>query len=78
MEVVFQDTDGRQLAKLEGLVTPEWREDLPPGWKVGAMLGLNFNVPLPGYGLYSFEILVNDNSVKSLGLRVVPAQGSRD
>lgn len=45
VEVILQDTDGRQLAKLQGVLTPQWKEDLPPGWRVGAMLGLNFAVP---------------------------------
>jgi len=72
LEVIVQDTDGATTAKIEGTVGAEWMEDLPPGWPVGALVALNFGIPLPNYGLYSVEILLNDSSVKSLNLRVIP------
>jgi hypothetical protein len=75
IEVIFQDEDGERLAHITGVITPEWNEDLPPGWRVGSFSDLNFGVPLPRYGLYSFEILINDNQVKSIPLRVVPPPG---
>jgi hypothetical protein len=34
------------------------------------MAGINMGVPLPRYGLYSFEVLVNDSLLKSVPLRV--------
>lgn len=71
IEVIFQGEDGERLAQIGGVVTPEWSSDLPPGWRVGALMGLNIGVPLPRYGLYAFEVLVNDSLVKSIPLRVL-------
>lgn len=50
-----------------------WNEELPPHWHVNLLGGLNFPVPLPRYGLYAFEILLNDSNAKTIPLRVVPA-----
>lgn len=73
IEVIFQDEDGARLAQLSTVVAPEWNETLPVHWRVGAIGGLNFGVPLPRFGLYSFEILINDENRKTIHLRVVPA-----
>jgi hypothetical protein len=78
VEGVFQDTDGQRLARLSGSLVPPWRDDLPLGWTTGAQIGLNVAVSLPRYGLYTFEILVNDSSVKSLDFRVLPIPGEPD
>jgi hypothetical protein len=69
VEVFFQDEDGERLAELNGTVTPEWAND-PPGGRVGVGLTFNIGLALPRYGLYSFEILVNDTLMKSIPLRV--------
>ncbi len=71
VEVIFQDEDGERLAEISGALSPQWQEGLPPGWRVGALLGLNIGIPLPRFGLYSFEVLVNDNQVKTIPLRVL-------
>lgn len=76
IEVFCQDEDGERLANVTGTITPERDDSLPPGWDTGALLGLNFGIPLPRYGVYAFEILVDDRSVKSLRLRVLPVEGS--
>jgi uncharacterized protein DUF6941 len=72
IELFFRTTDGAELVKIEALIAPEWDETLPPGWGVGAVMGINFGIPLPDYGLYSLEVMIDDRSVKSLQLRVVP------
>lgn len=72
IEVLFQDTDGQTLADIQAVVTPEARPDLPTGWKVGQFLCLNFGVVLPAHGVYTFEVMINDSSAKSLPLRVIP------
>ncbi len=71
IEVYFRDTDGQDLTKIEAVVTPEWNDTLPPGWPLGLQAGLNFGVPLPAFGEYAFEIMLDDNSVDSRALRVV-------
>jgi hypothetical protein len=71
LEVIFQDEDGSRLAQITSTVMPEWNDNQPPHWRTGLIGGLNFGVPLPRYGLYSFEMLMNDNQLKTLPLRVL-------
>jgi hypothetical protein len=71
VEVIFQDEDGDRLAHVQTVVTPEWDDGLPPHWKVKLLGGLNFGVPLPRYGLYSFDVMINDSQQKAIELRVV-------
>lgn len=71
LEVIFQDADGERLAQIQAGVRPEWPPEHPAGWPVGALLGINMGVPIPRFGFYSLEILVNGNSVKSIPLRAV-------
>jgi hypothetical protein len=71
VEVIFQDEDGQLLAQIMGVVEPEWPEDNPPNWRTGTLLGLNIGVPLPRFGLYAFEVLVNDSHMRTVPLHVV-------
>lgn len=73
LEVFFQDEDGTRLAAISSEVIPAWVEGQPAHWNTGVIGGFNFGVPLPRYGVYSFEILMNDNHLKTLHLRVVEA-----
>jgi hypothetical protein len=70
-ELFFRTADGGEVSKLEAVVTPEWDSTLPAGWPVAVFLALNFGVPIPAYGLYAFEIMIDDSSAKSIGFRVV-------
>jgi hypothetical protein len=72
IDVVFQDEDGERLVQVNGQVQAEWAEGLPPGWRVGAALGMNFGIVIQQHGLHSFEVLVNGEHRKSLSLRVIP------
>jgi uncharacterized protein DUF6941 len=72
LEVIFQDIDGQRLTHVTAVFTPEWNDDLPVGWPLGAQVGLNFGIPLPAYGVYSFEVLIDDANHKTLNLRVIP------
>jgi hypothetical protein len=71
IEVIFQGEDGDRLSHITGVTEPQWSEGLPPGWKAGALLGMNLGIPLPRFGLYSFDILINDSLAKTIPLRVV-------
>jgi hypothetical protein len=73
VELFFRTTDGEEIAKIEAVLTPEWVPDLPAGWPVGSFLALNFGVPIPAYGLYAFEVMIDDSSAKSMGFRVLQA-----
>ena len=72
IEMILQDIDGQRLVHLTTVVTPSWDADLPVGWNVGMLGGLNFGAPLPAYGVYSLEILINDHHQKTIRLRVEP------
>jgi len=72
IEAILADTDGENVVSLQGTPTLTWAEGLPTGWRQGAFLALNFGLPMPKYGLYTFDILINDNHAKSIDLRVVP------
>ena len=74
VEVFLRTTDGQELVKLEGVIEPQWDPTLPAGWPVGSLVALNFGAPLPEFGVYSIEIMVDDRSAKSLNLRLVPAE----
>jgi len=71
LEVFFQDEDGTRLAAISSEITPRWAEGQPAHWGTGVIGGFNFLVPLPRYGIYSFELMMNDNNLKTLHLRVV-------
>ncbi len=75
IEIIFQDEDGTRLSHLTAVVEPQW-SGLPPSWKQGVLTGINIGVPLPRFGLYSFEVLVNDTLMKSIPLRVVQREGA--
>jgi hypothetical protein len=72
IEVIFQDMDGTRLAHLNTVATPTPVEGIPAGWRQGLQAAFNLGIPLPDYGQYSFEVLVNDTHLKSIPLRVVP------
>lgn len=71
LEIIFQDIDGARLAGLTTVITPTWTPELPVGWNQAVLGGFNVGIPLPDYGQYAFEILVNDNMVKSIPLRLI-------
>ena len=71
LEVLFQGEDGERLTHVQTVVTPEWDDTLPAHWRVKLLGGLNFGVPLPQYGLYSFDVMINDSQEKAIELRVV-------
>lgn len=72
IELHLQDTDGAEVATVNGSVTPTWDASLPAGWLSRAQLAMNLGLVFPNYGIYALEVLLNDASAKSLRLRVVP------
>jgi hypothetical protein len=71
IEIIFQDADGSRLLQVSGIVTPRWNEDLPPGWRPGTLFAINLGLPLPAYGEYSLELMLDDQELKTIPLRVV-------
>jgi hypothetical protein len=73
VEVIGQDADGGRVVNISATVEPTWNDALPMGWRTGVIFALNFAMPFPKFGLYAIELLINDSSVKSVNLRVVPS-----
>jgi hypothetical protein len=74
VEVQLRDQEGEQIAQVNLTVVPRRIEGLPEGWPTGALLAMNFGVPLPSFGPYTPTILLNDTPKKTLNLRVVPPE----
>jgi hypothetical protein len=72
LEIRFSDEDGNDLAQASTVVTPDWDDTIPLHWGRGLLTALNLGVPLTRYGLYQFVIMVDDNQLGELPLRVVP------
>lgn len=73
IEIIVQGEDGQRVVQVSGTFSEKWDESLPAHWKRGVGLAFNLGVPLPRLGLYSLEILVNDNLLKTIDLRVMQA-----
>jgi len=71
-EVLFSDEDGAVLTRGTGIIVPEWDKDLPVHWGRAMQAAVNLGVPLPRYGLYQFSIMVDDQELGTLHLRVIP------
>ncbi len=77
VEVHCTDEDGKPvLAQPIVLVLPERQvpNDHPHGWDLAANIVINLaNAQIPKAGFYNFEILVDDQQVRTLPFRAVQA-----
>ncbi|HEV8681785.1 MAG TPA: hypothetical protein VGS09_03270 [Actinomycetota bacterium] len=72
LEIVLQDLDGAEVAKIEGGIRVTKALGLPPGWEQGT----NFVFPLTGLGLpkfgqYTFHLLVDGQHLGERPFRVL-------
>jgi Family of unknown function (DUF6941) len=72
IEVVFQNEDGVRIAQITGAFAPQDAvvTALPPGVRPSIAIPFNMNMPIPAYGRYSLELLVDGNSLKSIDITV--------
>lgn len=72
LEIQLMDEDGAVVTQVGGeLEIPAKNPNLPKGWRQGFATVLNFlNLKFLKFGNYSFNILVNNSSLKSIPLRV--------
>lgn len=71
VEINLMDEDGKGIAKVGGDLEIGQNPNLPKGWRQGFLTVLNFaSLKFEKFGDYSFEIVVNNFSVKSIALRV--------
>ena len=63
--------DGKHLATIGGNLELKRNPNLPKGWLQGMLTVLNFaNIKFEQFGDYSFEIMVNNSSLKGVKLRI--------
>jgi len=71
VELVLVDEDGTRITSVGGNITVGRQANLPPGWRQGFLTVLNFaNLRFERFGDYSFELIINNSSMKSINLRV--------
>lgn len=72
LEIQIMDEDGNIIANVGGDLEIQTKNpQLPKGWRQSFITVLNFqNFSFPKFGNYSFNILVNNSSLKSIPLRV--------
>lgn len=71
VEINLMDEDGKRMASVGGALEIGQNPNLPKGWQQGFLTVLNFaNLKFEKFGGYSFEIVVDNFSVKSISLRV--------
>lgn len=72
VELIFQGQDGQRLLAINGAFQASYAEDLPPGWPAYGAISFNLALPLPEYGIYSLELLIDHQAKKSIGVQVIP------
>lgn len=72
LEIEIMDEDGTSIANVGGdLEIPTKSPNFPKGWRQGFVTILNFqNLNFSKFGNYSFNILVNNSTLKIIPLRV--------
>jgi hypothetical protein len=71
--LIFQNEDGGRLAEVTGVVGPvaEDTPPPPPGRPYSVVLALNTRLPIPDYGDYSLDFILDDSPVKTIILTAV-------
>lgn len=78
LRLVFHDTDGARIAEVGAdLPVNSKAPNVPPGRKIGVVAALNMSLPLPTYGDYCLELLVDGDSKKEITIHVVPPTETR-
>jgi len=72
LEIQIMDEDGAVIANLGGdIEIPAKNPNFPKGWRQSFSTVLNFqNLKFLKFGNYSFNILVNNSSLKNVPLRI--------
>lgn len=73
LRIVFYDAADVRIAEV-GADLPV-RAGVPAADAVRVVTALNMSLPLPAYGDYSLELLVNGDRTKEIPIHVVPAAG---
>jgi hypothetical protein len=73
VQLIYQDADGHRLAEVSGTIGPAAPDQPlpPPGRPFGIPVAFNLMLPIPNYGDYSLELIVDGDSAKSITLTAV-------
>jgi len=72
LQILLLDADAKHIASAQGELTVPKAPGSPQGWKQAVLLPLRFfNVPFRESGHYNVEILINDQMIKAIPLRVI-------
>jgi hypothetical protein len=78
LRIVFHGTDGTRIAEVGAdLPVPSEMPSVSPARTVRVVTALNVSLPLPVFGDYSLELLVNGNRKKEIPIYVVPSPETR-
>ncbi len=78
LRLVFHGADGARITEVGAdLGAHSKAPDAPPERKVGVVTALNMSLPLPAYGDYRLELLVDGDSKKEIVIHVVPTVENR-
>jgi len=74
--LIFQNADGTRLAEVAGVVGPVPADapEPPPGRPYSVVLALNTRLPIPAYGDYSLDLILDDSTVKTITLTTAASQ----
>lgn len=72
VRIAFQDAQAQVLVEVRAAFVPSVPPGYQPGDHIGMTINANMGIPLPDYGQYTFEILLDDEPMKSIPLRAVP------
>jgi hypothetical protein len=70
VQLIYQDADGQRLSEVSGTLGPvDPNQPLPPpGRPFGVVMAFNLMLPIPSYGDYSLELVVDGEPKKSITL----------
>jgi hypothetical protein len=78
VDLIFQGQDGQRYPTVNGKFRVKYDESLPPGWPAYGAIPFNLALPLPAYGIYSLELLIDGQARKSISVQVIPRGEARD
>lgn len=74
LRLIFHGTDGARIAEVGAELPARFEAPgVSAGRAVRVVTALNMSLPLPAYGDYSLELLVNGNRKKEIPIYVVPS-----
>lgn len=72
--VTLVDEDGGEVSRLEGHFNVERTVGVPVGWPQHMNLLTPLNIPVPGFGTYTFAFEVDGRHLGERGFRVIDAR----